>query len=163
MSFHIRDSSVGSSFFCNTRTNNRLTASVCHNSGDSDLSLLRSARATSPNDEILLAKVVSVIEENMENTEFNVTMLSDLMDIDGKQLYRKLKQLTGSSPVDYIRQIRMKKAAVLLAQKKFSVSEVMYMVGYTNASYFSRCFVAGFHHWTEKTPQPPALKCSLLL
>lgn len=88
------------------------------------------------NDEILLAKVVSVIEENMENTEFNVTMLSDLMDIDGKQLYRKLKQLTGSSPVDYIRQIRMKKAAVLLAQKKFSVSEVMYMVGYTNASYF---------------------------
>ena len=97
------------------------------------------------NDEILLAKVVSVIEENMENTEFNVTMLSDLMDIDGKQLYRKLKQLTGSSPVDYIRQIRMKKAAVLLAQKKFSVSEVMYMVGYTNASYFSRCFVAEFN------------------
>ena len=69
----------------------------------------------------LIAKVVSVIEENMENTEFNVTMLSDLMDIDGKQLYRKLKQLTGSSPVDYIRQIRMKKAAVLLAQKKFSI------------------------------------------
>lgn len=89
--------------------------------------------------------MVSVIEENMENTEFNVTMLSDLMDIDGKQLYRKLKQLTGSSPVDYIRQIRMKKAAVLLAQKKFSVSEVMYMVGYTNASYFSRCFVAEFN------------------
>lgn len=39
----------------------------------------------------------------------------------------------------------MKKAAVLLAQKKFSVSEVMYMVGYTNASYFSRCFVAEFN------------------
>ena len=43
----------------------------------------------------------------------------------------------------------MKKAAVLLAQKKFSVSEVMYMVGYTNASYFSRCFVAEFN----MTPQ----------
>lgn len=97
------------------------------------------------NDEVLLAKIISIIEENMENTEFNVTMLTELVGIDSKQLYRKLKQLTGVTPVDYIRQVRMKKAAVLLSQKKFSVSEVMYMVGYTNSSYFSKCFAAEFN------------------
>lgn len=100
-------------------------------------------------DEILLVKITSVIEEQLENTAFNVTMLSELVNMDKKQLYRKVKLLTGITPVDYIRQIRIKKAAMLLSQKKFSVSEVMYMVGYSNASYFSKCFVAEF----KKTPK----------
>ena len=57
-----------------------------------------------------------------------------------KQVYRKVKQLTGLSPVEYIKNIRMKKAAMLLEQKKFSVAEVMYMVGFSSSSYFSKCF-----------------------
>ena len=84
------------------------------------------------------------MEENMENTEFNVSMLCQLVGMDNKQLYRKVKQLAGVTPVDLIRRIRMKKAAVLLSQHRFSVSEVMYMVGYSNPSYFSKCFVAEY-------------------
>ncbi|MDP4270586.1 MAG: helix-turn-helix domain-containing protein, partial [Bacteroidota bacterium] len=61
---------------------------------------------------------------------------------NSKQIYRHIKQLTGLTPVDYIRTIRMKKAAMLLAQQKFSVSEVMYLVGFSNYSYFSKCFQA---------------------
>jgi DNA-binding response OmpR family regulator len=95
-------------------------------------------------DEMLLERLTKTIEDRMEDTSFNVTMLSDISGVDAKQLYRKLKQLTGYTPVCYIRQIRMKKAAMLLSQNKFSISEVMYMVGYTNASYFSKCFVAEF-------------------
>lgn len=48
------------------------------------------------------------------------------------------------SPVEYIKSIRMKKAAMLLQQKKFTVAEVMYMVGFSNHSYFSKCFQAEF-------------------
>ena len=91
--------------------------------------------------EIFMEQLASVIEENIENSEFNVSMLCTLLKMDNKQLCRKIKQLTGATPVDLIRRIRMKKAAVLLSQKRFSVSEVMYMVGYTNASYFSKCFL----------------------
>lgn len=94
--------------------------------------------------EAFITELVSIMEENMENTEFNVSMLCQLVGMDSKQLYRKVKQLAGVTPVDLIRRIRMKKAAVLLSQHRFSVSEVMYMVGYSNPSYFSKCFVAEY-------------------
>lgn len=95
-------------------------------------------------DEILMEKVTRVIEENMEKEEFNVTMLTEMIAIDQKQLYRKIKQLTGMTPVNYMRKLKMKKAAVLLAKDKFTISEVMYLVGYTNASYFTKCFSEEF-------------------
>lgn len=100
--------------------------------------------ALADEDELFMTKLTSIIEENMENSEFNVTMLCQLLETNNKQLYRKTKLLTGNKPVDFIRQIRMKKAAILLAQNRFSVSEVMYMVGYSNPSYFSKCFLAEF-------------------
>ena len=55
-------------------------------------------------------------------------------------VYRKLKQFTGLSAVEYIRSIRLKKAALLLQSGNFTVSEVMYSVGFSNASYFTRTF-----------------------
>lgn len=91
--------------------------------------------------EVFMEQLASIIEENIENSEFNVSMLCTLLKMDNKQLCRKTKLLTGATPVDLIRRIRMRKAAVLLSQKRFTVSEVMYMVGYTNASYFSKCFM----------------------
>lgn len=99
---------------------------------------------TQNGDEIFLQRITGLIEEQLENTEFNVAMLADLSKADKKQLYRRLKQLTGFTPVEYIRHIRMKKAAMLLTRKDLSVSEVMYKVGFSNASYFSRCFVTEF-------------------
>lgn len=95
-------------------------------------------------DEKLLADVTKIIEDNVADSEFNVNKLSELSDISTKQIYRRVKQITGLSPVDYIRTIRMKKAAVLLAQNKFSVAEVMYLVGFSNYSYFSKCFTNQF-------------------
>jgi len=76
--------------------------------------------------------------------EFSGKRLSELTDVAARQLHRKIKQLTGYTPVEYIRSIRIKKAALLLQQKKFTVSEVMYMVGFSNASYFSKCFQSEF-------------------
>ena len=90
---------------------------------------------------IWLNKLVSVLEEHMENTEFNVAMLCQLLGMNRKLLYRKIKQLTGVTPVSLIRRVSMIRAATLLLQGRFTVSEVMYMVGYSNPSYFSRCFM----------------------
>lgn len=91
-------------------------------------------------DEVLIENVIKRVEEHLEDEEFNITALAESLSIDQKQLYRKIKKLTGLTPVNYVRQIKMKKAAMLLSQNKFTVSEVMYLVGYTNASYFSKCF-----------------------
>lgn len=91
-------------------------------------------------DEEFINSITRIIEENMDNSDLNVQLLSELSGISSKQIYRRLKTLTGHSAVDYIRTVRLRKAAWLLSQKKFTVSEVMYMVGFTNASYFSKCF-----------------------
>jgi ligand-binding sensor domain-containing protein/AraC-like DNA-binding protein len=88
----------------------------------------------------LLAKVTAAIEQNIADSEFNVTRLQETLGLGSKLLYRKVKQITGKTPVEFIRHIRMQHAASLLRKGKFTVSEVMYMVGYSNSSYFSKCF-----------------------
>lgn len=93
----------------------------------------------------LINKLVSIMEDHMENTEFNVTMLCRLLGMNKKLLYRKVKQLTGITPVSLLRRVRMTKAAMLLSDGGFTVSEVMYMVGYSNPSYFSKCFMAEYN------------------
>jgi len=112
------------------------------------LSTPKNVEATSVNEKFL-SVIISIVEANISNPEFNVNELSHLSGYGAKQLYRKVKQLTGDSPVDFIKSIRMKKAAMLLNQKKFTVAEVMYMVGFSNHSYFSKCFQAYFN----KTPR----------
>lgn len=95
-------------------------------------------------DEKMLAEVSKVIEDNIADPDMNVSYVCDKVGMSSKQLYRMLKNFTGSSPSDYIRQVRMKKAAMLLQQHKFTVSEVMYMVGFSSSSYFSKCFALQF-------------------
>jgi signal transduction histidine kinase/AraC-like DNA-binding protein len=95
-------------------------------------------------DEKFLSGIIQIIETKIADPDLNVNALSTISGIGSKQIYRKLKQLTGKSPVEYIRSIRIKKAAMLLSQNKFTVSEVMYMVGFSNHSYFSKCFQSEF-------------------
>lgn len=95
-------------------------------------------------DEKLLFDVTRLIEEHIDNSELNVNALCRWTTTGNKQMYRKIKQLTGMTPVEYIKSIRLKKAAMLLKQQKFTISEVMYMVGFSNPSYFSKCFQGEF-------------------
>ena len=88
----------------------------------------------------LLAKITEAVEEHIADAEFNVTRLQETLGLGSKLLYRKVKQMTGKTPVEFIRHIRMQRAAVLLRDGRFSVSEVMYMVGFSNSSYFSKVF-----------------------
>lgn len=95
----------------------------------------------SENDSFLL-RVTQLIEDNMDNPELSPAVLSELAGISHKQLYRQIKRLTGMTVVEYIRTRRMQQAGDLLSQGNFTVAEVMYRVGFTNASYFSRSFLS---------------------
>ncbi len=91
-------------------------------------------------DEHLLKKFSQFIEEHISDTDLNVDMLAHNFGLSSKSLYRKVKAVTGLTTVAYIRDQRLKKAAWLLTNGAFNVSEVMYMVGFSNPSYFARCF-----------------------
>lgn len=97
-----------------------------------------------PADEKLMQEITKAIENHISDSEFNVTRLQETLGVGGRLLYRKTKQNTGMSPVEFIRYVRMKQAALLLAQGKFSISSVMYMVGFSNSGYFSKCFQKEF-------------------
>ena len=95
-------------------------------------------------DEKFMERVTSIIEKNMEDETFNVASLADKVGYNPKMLYRKIKQITGMTPIAYIKKIRMKKAAFLLRNSQYTITEIMYMVGYSNMSYFIKCFQAEF-------------------
>lgn len=100
-------------------------------------------------DERFLAKITEIIEDKVADPDFNVNALASISGTNTKQLYRKIKQLTGKNTVEYIKSIRLKKAAMLLSEKKFSISEVVYLVGFSSHSYFTICFQKEF----GKTPK----------
>ena len=75
-----------------------------------------------------------------EDLSFSASVLCSESRYGSEQIYRRIKQLTGLGIVEFIRDIRLRKAALYLSQGKFTVSEVMYRVGFTTASYFSKCF-----------------------
>lgn len=87
-----------------------------------------------------LATVARVIEDNISDPDLNVNMLCEKCGMQNKQLYRLVKKYMGVAPLDYIRSIRLQKAAALLGQKRFTVSEISYMVGFKTPSYFAKCF-----------------------
>lgn len=105
-------------------------------------------------DEKFLAHITQIIEEQIDNPDLNVTFLCKKAGVPQKQLYRKVKSLTGLTAVEYIKSIRIKKAALLLSNKNFTVAEVMYKVGFSNHSYFAKCFNAEFgkppHQFAEQ-------------
>lgn len=87
-----------------------------------------------------LARIAKTIEDNISDPDLNVNLLCEKCDIPNKQLYRIIKKYIGVSPVDYIRRVRLQKAAMLLSQHRFTVSEISYMVGFKTPSYFAKCF-----------------------
>ena len=80
------------------------------------------------------------MRKNVGEPGFDVVKLSQTIGLSTNQTYRKLKALTGQTAKEFIRTQRLKTAADLLAQNKRSVSEIIYMVGFSTPSYFTRCF-----------------------
>jgi signal transduction histidine kinase/ligand-binding sensor domain-containing protein/DNA-binding response OmpR family regulator len=103
-----------------------------------------SAVAVTPSDEHFLTKAIAVVEQNFLNPKFDVEALEDALNMSKMQLYRKLKSLTDCSANDFIRQIRLKRAAQLLRDSDLPISEVAYAVGIQDPAYFARIFKKTF-------------------
>jgi len=91
-------------------------------------------------DEILMQKIMTLIKENIDDSNLNVEMLADAVGISRVHMHRKLKELTNQSARDFIKSVRMKQAAYILTNKKLTISEVAFAVGFSNLSHFSSSF-----------------------
>jgi AraC-like DNA-binding protein len=95
-------------------------------------------------DELFLKKVISMIEHNVGNHDFSVEMISKTMGMSSTHLYRKLKAITGFSTSEIINNYRLQKAAQMLVNKEGNITEVMYSVGFSSLSSFSKSFKTKF-------------------
>jgi len=93
-----------------------------------------------PTDRQFLGRLVQIIEENMGETEFNAVRIEKILCLSKMQLYRKLKTLTGLTPGEFIKHIRLKYAAHLLVTTRLNISEIFLRTGFNNESYFFREF-----------------------
>lgn len=95
-------------------------------------------------DEKFLQDVMKIIEENYEDAEFNVEKLVELSYVSRTVFYNKIKGLTGLSPIEFLRQVRIKIAGQLLVDSDYNISEIAFMAGYNNVKYFRQHFKAIF-------------------
>jgi signal transduction histidine kinase/AraC-like DNA-binding protein len=91
-------------------------------------------------DQALMNKIMQIIEERISDPKLNSENLSQEVGMSRVHLFRKLKKITGQSPSDFIRMIRLHKAAKLLENNTGLIKEIAFEVGFTSLSYFSRCF-----------------------
>jgi DNA-binding response OmpR family regulator len=92
------------------------------------------------NDEKILKQVVVCIENHISDPDLDISKLCKETGFSHSSLYRKIKSLTGQTTKEFIRTVRLRRAEQLLKTKKFTVSEIMDQTGFTNHSYFSKCF-----------------------
>jgi signal transduction histidine kinase/ligand-binding sensor domain-containing protein/DNA-binding response OmpR family regulator len=95
-------------------------------------------------DEKLVEKAIQYVENNMARTDLSVEELSHELGMSRVHLYKKLLQITGKTPIEFIRIIRLKRAAQLLRESQQNVSEIAYEVGFNNPKYFSKYFKEEF-------------------
>jgi AraC-like DNA-binding protein len=101
-----------------------------------------------------MKKVMAFIEENLTNSDLNVDQLANCVSLSKVQTYRKVKAISGLSIVEFIRTVRLKKAAQLVLEGSLNFSEIAFETGFSTPSYFSKCF----HDHFGKTPSEFAME-----
>jgi ligand-binding sensor domain-containing protein/AraC-like DNA-binding protein len=95
-------------------------------------------------EEVFLQKALKIVEENLSDPDFGVEELCYKICISRPQLYRKIQAVAGLSVTEFIKEVRLKRAAQLLKQKPENISEIAYSVGFNDPKYFSKCFKQKF-------------------
>lgn len=96
-------------------------------------------------DEQFLNNAIVIIEKYLAETEFDINTFAEHLNMSKSSLYRKIKTMTGLSPIEFIRNIRLKHACQMLKDKSISISEVAYSVGFSDPKYFTSCFKTEFN------------------
>ena len=89
-------------------------------------------------------KLNDLILDNLTNADFNIDGLARMFYMSRSNFHKRVKGITGKTPNDYIRIVRLSKSAELLATGRYQIVEVCYMVGFNTPSYFSKCFFEHF-------------------
>lgn len=96
------------------------------------------------NDDILMEKILKSINANLSNSDYDITQLTRDVGISRAQLHRKMKEITGISTTEFIRNLRLEQAARLIREKKLNVTQIAYTVGFENQAHFSTVFKKHF-------------------
>ncbi|AHM60888.1 signal transduction histidine kinase [Flammeovirgaceae bacterium 311] len=96
-------------------------------------------------DEKLIQRAIKIVEDSLSDPDFSVEVLSKELGMSRAHLYKKMVSITGSSPVEFIRKIRLQRAAQFLEKSQLTVAEVAYKVGFNNTKYFSKYFKSEYN------------------
>lgn len=118
---------------------------------------------TTPIDEKILLRAKEVVETYIAETDFSVKTLCDELSMSNSMLYRKIKGLLNLTPNEFIRNIRLRKAAQLMEDRGLNISEIAYQTGFSDLSYFGACFKKQYgispsayqKGYTTKSPKQP--------
>jgi DNA-binding response OmpR family regulator/ligand-binding sensor domain-containing protein len=113
------------------------------------------------NDDALMDRVMKSVNENISDPDYNVERLTDDVGISRAQLHRKMKEITGISTAEFIRNIRLEQAARLIQEGKVNVTQVAYAVGFNNQTHFSTVFKKHFGVSPSEYSLSPILPPSL--
>lgn len=108
-------------------------------------------------DDIFIQGIMKYIEDNIEKSDLSIDALALNMGLSRSSMFKKIKSLTGLAPVDFIKELRIQRAAQLFETGEFNVSQVTYMIGMTDPRYFSKCFRQKY----GMTPSEYRDKCTL--
>ena len=102
--------------------------------------------ATNPMDKEMLDRAMAIIEQHLDNTDFNVNIFAREIGMARTNLFTKLKAVTGQTPNDFILSIRLKKGAVMLRNNpELNITEISDRIGFSSSRYFSKCFKEIYH------------------
>jgi YesN/AraC family two-component response regulator len=108
------------------------------------VSIQPSRLAIAPPDQLFMDKVVLFIESHLDDPKLSVEELGREVGMSQTTLYRKIRALTNKNTIEFIRYVRLTKAAQLLKEQQFQVNEVAYMTGFNQVDYFRKCFKEQF-------------------
>lgn len=91
-------------------------------------------------DKLFLNKFIYNLDSSYSDSDISIEKISDQLGISRVHLYRKIKEISGLTPVDYLRNFRLAKAVNLLGQRRYSISEIAYQTGFSSPAYFTKCF-----------------------
>ena len=116
-------------------------ASIAVKDGKTNIDYIQPSKVILESAEMkFLNKAMGVVETNIENSDLSVDIMCDKMNVSRSQLYRKLNTYAGLSITEFIKEVRLKRAAQLLLQNPESICEIAYLVGFNDPKYFSKCF-----------------------
>jgi YesN/AraC family two-component response regulator len=109
-----------------------------------DINIKTFTKLSNKLDQQFLEKAIEIIKKNIDNPEFTVETFSSEIAMSRSALFKKLKSITGQSTTEFIRSIKLKKAIKFLKSSKYSITEVIFMVGFSDPKYFRTCFKKQF-------------------